>query len=1340
MADIRVLGTGIGGFRQPFSQAPKKTEAQTMLDALNTVNQNAAISQQLGIKDTQGTGPIPFLTGALGYLQRPQSAVLGALQGITGNVQEGEPTSPIERALGALFQGQVYRGSDIVGQAPADASIATKVAKTLAGLGIDIVTDPLTYVGLGKGGFLRGADLAAATEAQVGKVAGRVISTPATPRVTAPTTPGLGTSTTAARETAGGRIQLLTDQPVLPAGQGMVLASGSRGPVTATEAIAKANPVSVDTVAMGNAPKVAPVESTIKELDPFINEIATEAGRGQAIGGAKGMRNNIYAKLTERYSPEQADIITRAIVKDLTTEIKGGISVRVPFLGKDDAGNIVTTSQGFNTRALAQITPGAGYAIDAIGLGGIANKAREVYNTKYRTGRFYQGFQNNLNGATGANYAKLIKYEATNGKEGLSYKQYKDFIKLNETVDKVKIGNDIVNSETLKVANINIATAPNPKEAEDARNLYVQKLVKGEYDINPNASESEIAGYNAAKVLLDHGLNTWTEAKDLGRELGIRIPELNTKYHLPNILTPEEIAYRKIHGELATEYNPTGMRKVGFGITPEGETSLMTPNELNDWYKSQIKDGKPLRTHDVYVTDPLQLFAQSYGATGKLLEQLTAIKFIRDAELMVPGLFKSEKIAFKRNIIEKTQKNEVYLSKKLEDSLRNIQSLDPNSVEYQTLKENFDKKFAEILSNNDVINKMLSVMSDVSPNLEDVRQVGTIVDLLKQNIDNTLSTGAVISEKKLKQLASKHGFIRQKKVLQNTKDTTLVDLLPLGLDAKVRLPKGLSNMYASEAVKSSVEKLYLIDKGVFNSNMRGFMDTVFQPYYTLFKQYATIGRPGGYHIRNAQSGVLNNMLGDVSAKDHVLAAQIISESNKAKTAATNAVDNILANKPSGLSGDEHALAKYIAQLGIDKGFKNMDYEKSQLSNYILYNKLEKIKIGDHTLADVLSTASDRGVMKYNRRMETLRNDARKSAGELADSLLDPKYINLFRGLSRAELTGLQKNVNRLANLQYLHYSGDFADLQENWIRLAAYITGTRRYGLSDGGTAAGMFTKALQFDYADLSWVERDVLKNIVPFYTWTRRNLPLQFNSMLSQPGKFTRLGYATEEMQEQFTANGDTGEMAQIVPSFMRDKMGFVSNVMFKGNPLVMSLDSPAYDLNRYLSLSLPNTASTAFQQTTQSLNPALKSIIEIMTGTNTFTGAKFSKKGSKFDIPIPILTHKDAEGQTRISAALLNTMSNVLPPVGMIQRLTGMNGNDERLLTNYLATFGGVPFTTLTPTQATAELNTRKALQNDKIAQTAIELGVETSWLKSLVKQGMSKQDIIYLIENGYGRPVQ
>jgi hypothetical protein len=144
--------------------------------------------------------------------------------------------------------------------------------------------------------------------------------------------------------------------------------------------------------------------------------------------------------------------------------------------------------------------------------------------------------------------------------------------------------------------------------------------------------------------------------------------------------------------------------------------------------------------------------------------------------------------------------------------------------------------------------------------------------------------------------------------------------------------------------------------------------------------------------------------------------------------------------------------------------------------------------------------------------------------------------------------------------------------------------------------------------------------------------------------------------------------------------------------------------------------------------------------MTGTNTFTGAKFSKKGSKFDIPIPYLTHKDAEGQTRISAALLNTMSNTLPPLGMIMRLTGMNGNEERLLTNYLATFGGVPFTTLTPTQATVELNTRESIQNDKFAQTALELGVETKWLKSLVKQGMTRQDIIYLIENGYGRPVQ
>jgi hypothetical protein len=46
--------------------------------------------------------------------------------------------------------------------------------------------------------------------------------------------------------------------------------------------------------------------------------------------------------------------------------------------------------------------------------------------------------------------------------------------------------------------------------------------------------------------------------------------------------------------------------------------------------------------------------------------------------------------------------------------------------------------------------------------------------------------------------------------------------------------------------------------------------------------------------------------------------------------------------------------------------------------------------------------------------------------------------------------------------------------------------------------------KKYLFDYADLTDFEKGFMKRIMPFYTWTRKNLPVQVEAIMEQPGKF--------------------------------------------------------------------------------------------------------------------------------------------------------------------------------------------------------------------------------------------
>ena len=55
---------------------------------------------------------------------------------------------------------------------------------------------------------------------------------------------------------------------------------------------------------------------------------------------------------------------------------------------------------------------------------------------------------------------------------------------------------------------------------------------------------------------------------------------------------------------------------------------------------------------------------------------------------------------------------------------------------------------------------------------------------------------------------------------------------------------------------------------------------------------------------------------------------------------------------------------------------------------------------------------------------------------------------------------------------------------------------------------AARSTKKFLFDYSELTDFEKGVLKRIMPFYTWTRKNIPLQLEQLVKQPGKYSALG----------------------------------------------------------------------------------------------------------------------------------------------------------------------------------------------------------------------------------------
>jgi len=53
------------------------------------------------------------------------------------------------------------------------------------------------------------------------------------------------------------------------------------------------------------------------------------------------------------------------------------------------------------------------------------------------------------------------------------------------------------------------------------------------------------------------------------------------------------------------------------------------------------------------------------------------------------------------------------------------------------------------------------------------------------------------------------------------------------------------------------------------------------------------------------------------------------------------------------------------------------------------------------------------------------------------------------------------------------------------------------------------------FDYGDLTWGEKNILKRALPFYTWSSKNLPLQLSELVKQPGKFSKIAVAKKDIE---------------------------------------------------------------------------------------------------------------------------------------------------------------------------------------------------------------------------------
>ena len=173
-------------------------------------------------------------------------------------------------------------------------------------------------------------------------------------------------------------------------------------------------------------------------------------------------------------------------------------------------------------------------------------------------------------------------------------------------------------------------------------------------------------------------------------------------------------------------------------------------------------------------------------------------------------------------------------------------------------------------------------------------------------------------------------------------------------------------------------------------------------------------------------------------------------------------------------------------------------------------------------------------------------------------------------------------------------------------RLAHFMVMTKK-GYSWDEAAASV--KKYLFDYNDLTDIERNIFREVFPFYTWTRKNLPLQLEGVLTKPGRYAAIGKAKTSIEG---SQEGPGLQTHLLPSYLQ---GLPLRVSAGKKQRVINLGQllPTGELEAVANIAAAGGKIDPFAPLsliTEALHPAVKLPVELSTGRSLY--GNFSVRG--------------------------------------------------------------------------------------------------------------------------------
>ena len=171
---------------------------------------------------------------------------------------------------------------------------------------------------------------------------------------------------------------------------------------------------------------------------------------------------------------------------------------------------------------------------------------------------------------------------------------------------------------------------------------------------------------------------------------------------------------------------------------------------------------------------------------------------------------------------------------------------------------------------------------------------------------------------------------------------------------------------------------------------------------------------------------------------------------------------------------------------------------------------------------------------------------------------------------------------------------------ENNARLGVFLDATRKNAalgvpIANAMDDAAWTVKKYLFDYSDagLTTFERTTIKRFVPFYTWTRNNLPLQLEELVKHPHRYGMLEKSRQAVETAAMPEGDP----RYLPEWMTEAYSWATG---KKHYTPMERWLPQAEIGRFTKSPLDAAREVAAMG-----HPLITQAAEQVIGKNLFTG---------------------------------------------------------------------------------------------------------------------------------------